>query len=148
MKSIPIIIVFCVVITLTSTKKLNTLCPEKEVIKNFQIENYFGKWFVINRYDDSQTKRTPKCIVSEYFRDDSDNGTIKTRLTFLDDSNVWQTSESNFIKPSDGEIVPNYNILETDYKNYSIVWKCRNTGENQSEGNYIIGFFHLWSVAL
>lgn len=141
-----------VIIKLSSSKKLESLCPVKEVIQNFDSEKYLGKWYVINRYDDSQTKRRPQCVVSEYLRDSE--GQIKTILTFIDDSNVKQSSESlvilnpsgsgqlsNLGKP-DGKIVPNYNILETDYKNYAIVWKCRNTGENQSEGKF---FFLLFS---
>lgn len=145
------IIFFCVIITLSSTKKLKNLCPAKEVIQNFDSEKYLGKWFLINRYDDIETKRRPACVVSEYLRDSE--GQIKTILTFIDDSNVKQSSESLVIlnpsgsgqlstleKPS-GKIVPNYNILETDYKNYAIVWKCRNTGENQSEGKILFNFF-------
>lgn len=145
--NLKLILFFCVFITISSTKKLESSCPEKQVIQNFDSEKYLGKWFVVLRYDDSQTKRRPECVVSEYLRDSE--GQLKTILKFVDE-NAKHSSESLMIlNPSgsgqlstlgkpDGKIVPYYNILETDYKNYAIVWTCRNTGENQSEGNFLL----------
>lgn len=143
MKFLAILLVFCAAANICLAIKKTTACPVKEVISDFNFENYLGKWFELQKYS-FEREQSYRCVTADY--------TLKNATTFyfkheyLDNNNEHKAA-GNSDKPNIGYLSypdeqplrgilslvyrakgapkPNYFILDTDYTNYAVVWGCR-----------------------
>lgn len=172
MKFLAILLIFCAANCCFAIKR-TTVCPTKEVVSDFDFENYMGKWFELKKYA-FQSEKTYKCVTANYTLKDLTSFYFKHE--YLDANNEHKGAGGNpsigYLtfpdeKPLQGKISliyrpkggpnevpkPNYFILDTDYTNYSIVWGCRNlpssTTEFKSDGKYIFSlFFFLFLIQM
>lgn len=140
-----IFLAFAVFISISSAEIFPRKCPTTfQTVNDFKIEDYLGKWYEIERYLNIFQSNESTCTFATY--DLKKNGDIKVinsnikggktssvegtaKLSFPDEVPVQgKISVSFFNKP----FVPNYFVMETDYTNYSIVWNCKDVGENES----------------
>ncbi|XP_023024212.1 apolipoprotein D [Leptinotarsa decemlineata] len=127
------------ILTFTGTYAQTLLdgkCPSVNVVQNFDVEKYMGKWFEQEKYPFFH-ETGGKCISAEYSL--NPNGTVKVLNSKIDISSGNSSSaEGNARLASDtGEAkllvqFPSnpvkreapYWVLSTDYNTYSIVWSC------------------------
>ncbi|XP_074036761.1 apolipoprotein D isoform X3 [Leptinotarsa decemlineata] len=120
-------------------------CPKVEVMKNFNTEKFLGKWYEQEKYP-IFLEMEGKCTTYQYTT--NANSTIKVAMhqvsTITKKPNNFEgdikldnkTGEAKLIMgiPSMNIDVP-YWVLDTDYKEYAVVWSCIQEGKfsNSSE---------------
>ncbi|XP_042195253.1 apolipoprotein D [Callorhinchus milii] len=131
------------VATLCFTKtRVRASCANPRVQKEFNIEEYVGTWYEIERL--SPNGKAPKCS-SETYMDDS-NGMLRILIQEITENGEMVKYDAQMFKESQKEpakriIIPyddhlsqipfggisaalNYFVLSTDYRNYSLVYSC------------------------
>ena len=113
-------------------------CPSPPVVEHFNTYNYMGKWYEYSRYF-SLTKLASKCTHAIYTDqgygrigvEDQQIKLLTGRLnSVVGVARVVDPHYSGRLRvvisnlPTFGT-GPNYNVLETDYYNYSVVWSCK-----------------------
>lgn len=117
-------------------------CPEVSVLENFNLTEYMGVWYEIQRYE-TDFQVDLDCVTAEYLLPDLNVSRINivhsgllfdgTNSTFVEAHGVAELSfpedSRNPAKLSVayGGAEPdrsNYWVLGTDYHNYSLVWSC------------------------
>ncbi|KAG5674884.1 hypothetical protein PVAND_004829 [Polypedilum vanderplanki] len=114
-------------------------CPEYDAKPDFDKEKFLGTWFEVERYF-TVTEIVSKCIKVIYERRPEMSKFISIIFLTFCSNNVETIISGKFSligKGGDGrfnvryESFPlNYNaslvVLDTDYKNYAVVWSCSN----------------------
>ncbi|XP_023019744.2 apolipoprotein D isoform X1 [Leptinotarsa decemlineata] len=114
-------------------------CPKVEVMKNFNTEKFLGKWYEQEKYP-IFLEMEGKCTTYQYTT--NANSTIKVAMhqvsTITKKPNNFEgdikldnkTGEAKLIMgiPSMNIDVP-YWVLDTDYKEYAVVWSCIQEGK-------------------
>lgn len=132
---------------------IDTPCRDLNVINNFDVESYLGKWFEIEKYQQS-FQIGGSCVTAEYTLNATAGEVIVLNsLTYLNE-NITQNvnfSLQGVAVLSFPEVVPleaklnvsffnqptdrsNYWVLDTDYINYSIVWSCEQFDNGTAQG--------------
>jgi len=118
-------------------------CPKYEVKQNFDKDKYLGKWYEYSNYF-AVFQLFGKCVVAEY-TDKSDGAVVKIGVKNSSKNTIFGTYSSvtgtAVLAEPDNSAVPaslivnfgrrrsskaNYNIIDTDYDNYAIVYFCKN----------------------
>ncbi|XP_063709367.1 lopap-like [Culicoides brevitarsis] len=135
----------------TSALKVEGPCRYNEitVMKNLDLNAYSGLWYEIERYD-LPLRQNSDCIK---FDIKSENGneiySTETGFNYFNGQNYeikgqgmkedgvdaklrfWYENQQ---EPQD----TNYWVLDTDYKNFAIVWGCKNLEDGNSEEYYTL----------
>ncbi|XP_067010636.2 apolipoprotein D [Anabrus simplex] len=110
-------------------------CPHMEVVQNFNVSAYLGKWYEQQRYF-AIFELGAHCVTATYT--DEGNGVVGVNN---ENTNVATNRKSSIkgeatlvgkngeaklkvVFPSVGNFGAPYWILETDYTRYAIVWSC------------------------
>ena len=113
-------------------------CPSPPVVEHFNSYNYMGKWYEHSRYF-SLSKLASRCAHAIYTdqgygRIGVEHQQIKlltgrlhsvvgvARVVDPHYSGRLRTVATNLPSLSSG---PNYNVIETDYTSYAVVWSCK-----------------------
>lgn len=123
--------------------------PRRRVsLKLFFLPQYLGKWFEIKRYD-VYFQRNSECCYALYTK--GEDGSI-----IVENSSIKNGQPRTSVKgravladatadPLVGKLIvafndralgteANYQVLDTDYENYSIVWNCQSLKNGKSAG--------------
>lgn len=123
-------------------------CPEVSVVENFNLTEYMGAWYEIQRYE-TDFQENLDCVTAEYLIPDLN----VSRITFVNSGLLFnETNSTSFVAhgvavpsfPEDSRIPAklsvayggaepdrsNYWVLGTDYHNYSLVWFCEQLTNN------------------
>ena len=114
-------------------------CPRLPSVRRFQVERYLGHWFEYSRYC-TVFQRGLRCSRAQY----SDGGSGRIGVTnravsvstgrrvtargqaVLVGTPGQASLRVSFDRMPDRGTRANYNVVETDYSRYAIVWSCRN----------------------
>ena len=117
-------------------------CPTKPVpVGNFTPERYQGNWYEIKRDKYLWYERDVDCVTASYFfqanrpfypvsvnnqKYEYENDTVTNTLKSNGDSNLVARFDADGNGKVRSSIYPegNYQILDTDYNNYTIVYGC------------------------
>ncbi|ODM90726.1 Apolipoprotein D [Orchesella cincta] len=111
-------------------------CPTKRVVEDFDASAYLGRWYEIEKYY-AVFEADGKCIQAYY--SDAGNGTIGVMNTQINRKTRRMKSIQGVARFTGSESTAKFGVrfptvpfvadapywvLDTDYKNYSIVWSC------------------------
>ncbi|XP_033226444.1 apolipoprotein D-like [Belonocnema kinseyi] len=115
-------------------------CPNLEVVENFDVEKYMGKWYEAGRYF-VFTELGGKCTTAEYsLNEDGTVNVLNRQVNFLTGkpSSIEGTAElvgesgegklSVTFPSLPGGIKGSLWILDTDYSSYAVVFSCQDFG--------------------
>ena len=140
MKNLINSLVFLVLVNVANSQVISLgKCPDHEVVKNFDLLKYLGRWYDIQHYQASFAKGGA-CGGAEYTLNDDGSVRVYNSQKIngeLDD--ILGRAVISFPEqvPLEGKLNVtfeggpksfNYWILDTDYTNYSIVWSCGSAG--------------------
>ena len=115
-------------------------CPAFTRQENFDLEAYEGRWYEQVRDKTTIFEIGADCVCANY--SDNGDGTTRVRNNSYTDKDGWSggtavaydigVSGGLFVsfngKKPDADSKPNYNVLSTDYENYTIVYDCTDYG--------------------
>ncbi|XP_047476192.1 apolipoprotein D-like [Penaeus chinensis] len=133
--------VMSAVLSVTSSQEIFFgSCPKQDVVQNFDLNSYLGKWYEIEKYF-AIFELGGKCITADYSL--LPNGNVKvvnTQTNALTGKVNSIEGEAVLADPASGEAKlvvsfspfggataggnSNYWVLDTDYTSYAIVWSC------------------------
>ncbi|CAL8111172.1 unnamed protein product [Orchesella dallaii] len=126
-------------------------CPTKRVVEDFDATAYLGRWYEIEKYY-AVFEADGVCIQAYY--SDQGNSTIGVMNTQINRKTRRMRSIQGTAKFTESETTAKlgvrfpsvplvgdapYWVLETDYKNYSIVWSCNDLA--------VVNFQIVWFLA-
>ena len=129
-----------------------SLCPDFTRQENFDLDAYRGRWYEQLRDKSTYYEIGDVCVTANYV--DNGDGTTQVQNRSYDeeddvwtggdaiaydvgvDGGLWVSFFGNAPKPG---AKPNYNILSTDYENYTIVYDCDNYGKTSRTDLWILG---------
>ncbi|XP_015794744.1 apolipoprotein D [Tetranychus urticae] len=106
-------------------------CPDVEVMRNFDMDKFLGKWFVLQKF-----RTMSNCMAEEITKDENGDYHISEFLVPLG-VQIHQRGKVEFAKnePKSAMRVDypittplgsqNYWVLDTDYTSYAAVWSCQ-----------------------
>ncbi|KAK9869278.1 hypothetical protein WA026_003030 [Henosepilachna vigintioctopunctata] len=111
-------------------------CPDFDVVENFDLNRYLGKWYEQYRYV-NVFELMGKCNVAEYSLNANGSvnvhneqvNTLTGKIKTIDGNAVpvGEITEAKFIVNfPQGGVFSNapYWVLDTDYETYSVIWSC------------------------
>jgi len=134
-------------------------CPNFKVKKQFDPQMYLGRWYEYSKYD-TQFERGSNCITADYSDITKTGGPVTigvlNRRNDPTKGLVNATGEATLVEPNNPDkpaklfvtfngvkfsvpegrdniglsVMPNYNVVDTDYTSYTIVYACRMTDTN------------------
>ncbi|KAF0287821.1 Apolipoprotein D [Amphibalanus amphitrite] len=121
-------------------------CPRPPIVQKFQVRRYLGHWFEYARYV-TVFQRGLRCSRAEYSdAREGRIGVVNRAIRIADGSTteargqavpVGRPGEASLRVSFDGQpsrgTEANYNVLETDYKRYAIVWSCTSRGVGEQK---------------
>jgi len=120
-------------------------CPTFKVVKNFDVEKYTGTWYENTKYE-TVFEKGGSCNLAQYAdltangkvvigvtnkRLDADKKLVvaKGNATLGEPDNAEKPAKIivNFYDPPSKRVstTPNYNVVETDYTSYTVIYFCR-----------------------
>ncbi|XP_071800068.1 apolipoprotein D-like [Asterias amurensis] len=112
-------------------------CPTVEVMNDFNITAYFGRWFEILRFENTEFEEGYKCIHADYSaRDDGlvnvvnfatheNNGVSRSLEGFAFAPNPKAPAKLEMNLGS-SYFIGDFWVLDTDYENFAMVHSCDN----------------------
>ena len=111
-------------------------CPDFTRQENFDLEAYRGQWYEAVRDRGTIFEVGAKCVTAKYT--DNGDGTTRVRNNAYYDYFGWSGGTATAYdvgvngglyvsfdgSTPDADTQPNYNVLSTDYDNYTIVYGC------------------------
>lgn len=133
---------------------IDSPCRELNVVNNFDVESYMGKWYEIEKYQQS-FQLGGNCVTAEYTLNiPASEVIVLNSLTYLNENITLNKNYSvqGIAVLSFPQVVPieaklnvsffnqpadrsNYWVLDTDYINYSIVWSCEQFNNGTAQGS-------------
>ena len=121
---------------LEATETTASTCPTYERMEDFDLTLYYGRWFEQVRDKSTFYEIGDDCVCANYSA--NDDGTTRVRNNNYNDKDGWTGGTiTAFDVGVEGGIYvswtgnepptgtqPNYNIIHTDYDNYTIVYDC------------------------
>ena len=139
---------------LVSSKTSVGTCPKVSNVKNFNADAYVGRWYEYRRDSDNIFELWGECVTATYGILSNGNVSVKNRLwlwylffSYYDITgeakcNPTGSEGSCYVNFAPGEKdmtkESNYEILDTDYYNYAIVYNCVQNGPNKSDTMWIL----------
>lgn len=144
-------LVFLTVLVLASSSGVNCQhttfgsCPDFPVVVNFSVEKYLGRWYEYSKYETSFQKGS-ECSIAEYSYQESTEGVVQIGVNNTSVKYGGAPSSAlgvavlgepdNPAQP--GKLIvnfdsqpfftrstsTNYNVLDTDYHGFAIVYSC------------------------
>jgi len=135
-------------------------CPEKNVVQNFNVSRFTGLWYETSR-SLAALELGGKCPRVQYTLNPN-NGEVAAVYTIIDRLTGNQRFLAAKARPADPERVPQegrylavvntaslyflgqlpvqapFNLLDTDYDNYAVVWSCFSVGKTFYGGGAVI----------
>ena len=119
-----------------ATETSNGSCPSFERMENFDLTAYWGRWYEAVRDKSTYFEIGADCVTAHY-TDNGDN-TTRVRNNQYSEKNGWTggTAKAYDVGVDGGLFVsfnsevpepdqqPNYNVIHTDYENYTVVYDC------------------------
>ncbi|CAH0562312.1 unnamed protein product [Brassicogethes aeneus] len=125
-------------------------CPDVQTMPDFNLNQFLGKWFESERYF-AVFEFGGKCVTAEYNLGDSGAVTILNKqmssITGLDSSiegvgNVVSRDDAAKLTINFPSLPYNFDapywVLDTDYKNYAVVWSCNDFGIFNTRNAWIL----------
>ena len=141
-------------VLLVSSKDSPGACPSFTRVKNFNADAYLGRWFEFRRDAGTIFELMADCVTATYALKANGNISVKNRAWYwFFFFSYYEIEGEAACFPSGGEggcqvnFAPgekdmtkekNYQVLSTDYTNYSIVYSCTNIGANKREDFWIL----------
>lgn len=125
-------------------------CDEdKTIVKGFKIPDYLGVWYEQERYE-QEFQVEFDCVTATYSL--NDNGTVRVLNenliianeylptfiigwaipSFPDEEPLQAKLNVSFMGQTPDRV--NYQVLDTDYETYSLVWSCFNVDDTTKDG--------------
>jgi apolipoprotein D and lipocalin family protein len=121
--------------SLCKTKTSWGNCPETNKIHiNFRLNDYLGKWYEIARHKSTPFQKG-ECTTAEYSLNEAGNIKVFNKERVGDKINsitgeAFKTNDPFRLKIAFGNFIfskifkGDYRIIDTDYKNYALVYSC------------------------
>ncbi|XP_077285318.1 lipocalin/cytosolic fatty acid-binding protein Karl [Arctopsyche grandis] len=135
-----------------------TKCPMVKAMRNFELKELLGQWYVIQYYASSEEDLSYKCMRAEFTEDDSISSAFKHMIQitmnftyiFINDplneillGNItWQVPDhatpAHWVHAEDTyEGIYNTYVLDTDYTSWTLLMHC---AEKEKEPRYLSAF--------
>ncbi|KAF2351042.1 Lipocalin/cytosolic fatty-acid binding domain, partial [Trinorchestia longiramus] len=119
-------------------------CPPFQTTAEFEIPLYLGRWFEAERYP-TAFETDQSCVTADYGAIDDTTISV-TNTAILPDGTVTSISGTATATDVPGQLIlqfPNeavgfYNVLGTDYENYSTVYACSQVGTYRTQYAWIL----------
>ncbi|XP_014601794.1 PREDICTED: uncharacterized protein LOC106785667 [Polistes canadensis] len=115
-------------------------CPDVQILTDFDLGKYLGVWYEIEKYF-SVFELGGKCVEANYtLRDNTTVNVINRQISSITGVAMSIEGYARFEgPPNESKLLVTfpsvpfagdapYWVLGTDYKNYAVVWSCRNYG--------------------
>lgn len=130
MKSLLVVVAFCF-----SAAQAWGKCPSPAVMEDFDLQQYLGTWYEIERNYNPSESSERTCIktkveslnATDYnvqFTMSWNLGMLEDKLAIKGRYNAAERSAKLKVKPIPLFPKQNYWVLDTDYENYALVWSC------------------------
>ncbi|KAL1399303.1 hypothetical protein pipiens_008321 [Culex pipiens pipiens] len=152
MKSLVVLSIVLATVATTCRAQIISLgqCAVPEVVENFNVSAYLGKWYEIERYE-QVFQRNGECVTAKYSL--NDDGSVRVEnamlvppsgkfdidigralLSFPDEDPLRAKLNVSFggMPP----IASNYWVLDTDYESFAFVFSCFPVGNTLKGDNY------------
>lgn len=111
-------------------------CPEVKVPKDFNADAYMGTWYEYAKYPHI-FEIAKRCMSARYTNKGNNTiGVVNTSINTITGHTTNTTGVARMLAPSQINVlfskypnaidIPNYIVLGTDYKSYSVVYSCTN----------------------
>merc|ERR1711973_968028 len=94
-------------------KQSSGTCPNFQIVQDFDLSKYLGKWHGYSKYPQRRFANND-CSTVFY--------SVRAALR------VYSP-----VSPKPPSATPNYNVIDTDYDNYALVYNCRQISNNEKE---------------
>ncbi|XP_063710025.1 apolipoprotein D-like [Culicoides brevitarsis] len=140
---------FLALVNFSFALRLDGQCEKnRPVLENFKVNDYLGVWYEQERYEaDFQVEFD--CVTATYSL--NDNATVKVvnenllingvlrptsieawaAVSFPDEEPLQAKLNVSFFGAENNRV--NYQVMDTDYVTYSLVWNCNQLTENTKE---------------
>lgn len=128
------ILIVCFAFLQLSSAKFNWGgCPTLSKVQNFDLSRFLGDWFEAAR-DASAPFESGECSIAHY--ELTEAGTVKVVNSEYRADNKWYSAEGEaycegtegqcYVRFSNYSPYADYEVLDTDYDNYAVVYSCFN----------------------
>lgn len=142
-----IVFVILLVASLTSAQlgREKGRCPDFPILQGFVADSYFGLWFEQERYERFFTCDECECVTAEYSPQADGSVRVLNNSTDLETGVKTPVLLRGVISYPDVSPLPgqlnvtfglepgtvNYNIVDSDYETYSLVYNCVQVNEEE-----------------
>lgn len=142
-------------LSFSSALRLEGQCDDnRQIVTNFKVVDYLGVWYEQERYE-QEFQVDFDCVTATYSL--NDNATVKVlnenllidnefnptsivgwaSLSFPDEEPLQGKLNVSFFGQPNNRV--NYQVIDTDYITYSLVWSCYNVDEDTKDGKNLNG---------
>jgi len=132
-------------------------CPSFQVVQNFDVQRYLGKWHGYSKYPQRRFARNSCSTV--FYSDGTVPGGLPTvnvvNRGFSNETGVYSRAVGTAVAPNPAvpaalivsfrrqtfpvSTSPNYNVIGTDYDNFALVYGCRpQSGNTKQESLFVL----------
>ncbi|CAH1981051.1 unnamed protein product [Acanthoscelides obtectus] len=145
-----VVVTNCQVISRRNRPEDKTKCPKVRAIRNFDLQQMLGKWYVVEYYASSEEALSYRCMRAEFTMSTMDDVTMNFTYGFTDDpineilmGNItwiipnpeepahWTHSEDTY------EGIYNTYVLDSDYTSWCLLLHC---AEKKKVPRYLSSF--------